>query len=57
MTYVVLRGNGTVVVGVQARDLLEDIATHTGDLAEHEEGSGTGEDAERGGERTTVAVS
>lgn len=49
-THVVLGGNGAVEVGVQEGDLLEDVPTNTGNLAEHEEGSGTGEDTEATGE-------
>lgn len=52
-TYVVLRGNGPVVVGVQTGNLLQDVAVDTGNVAEHEEGSGTSEDTEAGGEGTT----
>ena len=52
-TYVVLRGNAAVVVGVQTGDLLKDVAAHTGDITEHEEGSDAGEDAEAGGKSTT----
>jgi hypothetical protein len=52
-TYVVLRGNAAVVVSVQTGNLLQDVAADTGNLAEHEEGSGTSEDTEAGGEGTT----
>lgn len=55
-THVVLRGNGAVEVGVQEGELLEDVAAHTGNLAEHEESGGTGEDTEGSSKGTTIAI-
>lgn len=56
-TYVVLGGNGTVEVGVQKGELLENIAADTGDLAEEEESSSAGEDTEATGNGTTESTS
>lgn len=52
-TYVVLRGNGAVKVAVQEGELLENVAAHTGNLAEEEERTGGGGNAEATSEGTT----
>lgn len=56
-TYVVLGGNGTVIVGVQEGELLKDITADTGDLAEEEESSSASEDTEATGNGTTNSTS
>lgn len=56
MTYVVLRSNSPVEVGVEERELLEDILADTGNLAKEEEGEDTGADTEGGGNSSAVNV-
>jgi hypothetical protein len=53
-TYVVLRRNGAVKVGVEEGELLEDILADTGDLAEEEERGHTGADAKGSGDGTAL---
>lgn len=53
VTYVVLRGNGVVVVRVQEGNLAEDVAVDTGDIAEEEHGEGAGGDTEGTSKGTT----
>jgi hypothetical protein len=54
LTHVVLRGDATVVVGIEERKLAEDVVAHTGNLAEEEEGTGANGDTEASSEGTTV---
>jgi hypothetical protein len=56
MTYVVLRSNSPVEVGVKERELLEDILADTGNFAKEEEGEDTGTDTKGGGNSTAVNV-
>ena len=54
MTHIVLRGDATVEVGIEERNLAEDVVAHTGNLAEEEEGAGASGDTETSSEGTTV---
>jgi hypothetical protein len=53
VTYVVLRGNGVVVVRVQEGNLADDVAVEPGDIAEEEHDEGAGGDTEATSNGTT----
>jgi len=53
-TYVVLRGDAAVVVGIEERKLAEDVVAHTGNLTEDEESAGASSDTESSSEGATV---